>query len=118
MTLVSTTPFQPWAWSRTISWTRVLALTLALLVPGAHGTAHADLAGTMPSEAAAFEYDLVENAPRPPSRHHSHGPAPTARRASFPPSPPPPPTGHPLPVRPHLRPPYIPHPLRSVVLRC
>ncbi|EKX62786.1 hypothetical protein Sipo8835_20000 [Streptomyces ipomoeae] len=97
----------------------MLALTFALLVPGAHVAAQASLAVTMAGETAAVEYDLVESAPRPPSsRHHTHRPAPTARRAPFPPSPPPPPTGHPLPVPAHPRPPYVLHTLRSVVLRC
>ncbi|MGW0706434.1 hypothetical protein ACWD4G_10810 [Streptomyces sp. NPDC002643] len=107
---MSTTPFRTWAWSRTLSWTRVLALTLALLVPGAHGTAHAGPAVTVSSESAAVEYDLVESAPRPD---------PTARRATSPATPPPPRAAvHPLPVRPYPRPPYLPHPLRCVVLRC
>jgi hypothetical protein len=114
---VSTTPTRTWAWSRT--WTRVLALTFALLVPGAHGTAHAGLAITVSSESAAAEYDLVETAPRPPSRH-THRPSATNLPAPVTPRSHPPAARLPFPAppRPRASLPYTPHTLRSVILRC
>ncbi|TXS41720.1 hypothetical protein EAO75_42000 [Streptomyces sp. uw30] len=93
---------------------RVLVLLLALLVPGAHAQAHAL---PMPAEAAAevVEHDILDTALRPPARtDRRHAvrtrpapplqPAPDAAPGSRPTAP----TG----------PPYVPHILRTVVLRC
>ncbi len=97
----------------------MLALAFALLVPGAHGTAHAGLAVTVSSESAAAEYDLVETAPRPSSRP-THRPSATTRPApvTSPSHPPAARLRFPAPPRPPASPPYTPHILRSVVLRC
>lgn len=112
---VSTTPHAPVAVRQ---WLRVLVLALALVLPAAHGTAHAGGAPPVAGETALVEYDLVETASRPPSRHHQR-PAAATRPA-------PPAAGSPVPAtaeRPPLapvppRPPSVPHVLRSVVLRC
>jgi hypothetical protein len=112
---VSTTPHAPVA---VRLWLRVLVLALALVLPAAHGTAHASGAPPVASETALVEYDLVETAPRPPARHHQR-PATATRPA-------PPAAGSPAPAttaRPPLAPapprsPSAPHVLRSVVLRC
>jgi hypothetical protein len=99
--------------SRSRTWLRVLVLLLALLVPGAHAQAHA-----LPPVAAAAEIaeqDVPDTALRPVARAErrtavrqrpgpSQGPAtgtPAGTRRCAPP-----------------RPSYVPHILRTVVLRC
>ncbi|WP_159769708.1 hypothetical protein [Streptomyces sp. HM190] len=112
---MSTTPHAPVA---VRLWLRVLVLALALALPAAHGTAHASAVSPVSSESALVEYDLVETAPRPPSRHHQR-PAAAARPAA-------PAAGSPVPARaerprPAPAPPRsacTPYVLRSVVLRC
>ncbi|MGW0756198.1 hypothetical protein ACWD1Y_06885 [Streptomyces sp. NPDC002814] len=91
------------------TWSRVLVLLLALLVPGEH-TAHAATV-TAETTAAVAEYDDTvlrstaragNNRPTPPG-----SPAPRPHPRPAPPLPAPPP--HPEPVL---------HTLRTVILRC
>ncbi|WP_432198539.1 hypothetical protein [Streptomyces sp. bgisy027] len=95
-----------------LTWLRVLVLLLALLVPGAHAQAHA-----LPPVATAeiAEQDVLDTALRPVAR---------AERRIFvwqrPGPPPEPATGTPAGTRrcAPSRPPYVPHIVRTVVLRC
>jgi hypothetical protein len=89
----------------------VLALTVALLLPTTPAVGVPSLAPAPASELPAAEYDPLDSAARPTSR-----PAPPLRPAPTAP-------GHrhsarPAPASPSTHPPYAPHPLRSVVLRC
>lgn len=99
---------------RSRAWLRALVLLLALLVPGAHTQAHAVpvMAGA-PGEVA--EHDVLDTVLRPPAR--------AARRSTAGLRPVPLPRPAPrVPVRlsphPPPRPSYLPHILRTVVLRC
>ncbi|MFJ8635128.1 hypothetical protein [Streptomyces sp. NPDC093568] len=99
--------------SRSRTWLRVVVLLLALLVPGAHAQAHA-----LPMVAGAAEvaeHDVLDTALRPPARADRR----TLVRTRPAPSPAPAPGTAPGPrsSAPH-RPPYVPHILRTVVLRC
>ncbi|MGC9537132.1 hypothetical protein [Streptomyces sp. UG1] len=100
--------------SRSHTWLRVLVLLLALLVPGAHTQAHA-----LPVAAGALEvaeHDVLDTALRPPARADRRS---TVRRRPAGPPRRPAPAG--TPTRPsHCAPPppYVPHLLRTVVLRC
>ena len=109
-------------YARRRTWLRVLALTVALLVPTAHTATHAaaTLPPTLLSELPAAEYDLLENAPRPLTRRAPRPVAPPRSAPVASPRPAPaPPHGHRfLPAPPWPRPPYALHALRSVVLRC
>ncbi|MGW7523619.1 hypothetical protein [Streptomyces sp. NPDC054783] len=98
---------------RSRTWLRVLALLLALWVPGAHVQAHA--APALGASAETFEHDVLDTLLRPP--------APAVHRADLPERPAPLPD--PAPARPAVRPrpgtprePYAPPLLRTVVLRC
>jgi hypothetical protein len=96
------------------TWLRVLVLLLALLVPCAHAQAHAVPAVAGISGEAA-EYDALDTVLRPPAR--------TDRRTTVRLCPTPPPKPAPgVPARLSYpappRPPYVPHILRTVVLRC
>ncbi|MDN0199465.1 hypothetical protein [Streptomyces sp. S.PNR 29] len=96
---------------------RVLVLLLALLVPSAHADARAEPVAAVSGESGgtAIEYDLLDNALRPPARA-AHRPVVPLRPAPLPDAEPPAASGHPPPT-----PPRPPHPLRclrSVVLRC
>ncbi|MFG2554487.1 hypothetical protein [Streptomyces sp. NPDC048581] len=101
---------------RSRTWLRVLVLLLALLVPGAHAQAHAvpAMAAGVSGEAAA-EHDALDTVLRPPARTDRRT---TVRPCSTPPPKPAPSVparlSHPAPPRP----PYVPHILRTVVLRC
>lgn len=112
---MSTTPHHPVAGR---IWLRVLVLAFVLLLPAAHGSAHVGSGFAVPSETVTAEYDVLESAPRPPSRHTQRPAtaAPPAAPVTY--SPPPAATGRPLPAPARLRPPYVPDILRSVVLRC
>ncbi|MER5941204.1 hypothetical protein ABT121_28210 [Streptomyces sp. NPDC001928] len=99
--------------SRSRAGLRVLVLLLALLVPGAHAQAHA--LPTVAGAAEVAEHDILDTALRPPARaDRRHAvrtrPAPPLQQAAgaAPGSRPTAPTG----------PPYVPHILRTVVLRC
>ncbi|MEU1556600.1 hypothetical protein ABZ517_28395 [Streptomyces scabiei] len=89
----------------------MLALTVALLLPTTPAAGAPSFAPALASELPAAEYDPLESAARPASR-----PAPPLRPA------PAAPVRHhgprPAPAPPSPHPPYAPHPLRSVVLRC
>ncbi|GHH06212.1 hypothetical protein GCM10018780_38810 [Streptomyces lanatus] len=97
--------------ARSRTWLRVLVLLLALLVPGTHAHAHA-----LPVVAEAAEHDALDTALRPPARTARHTdvrPAPVPRSR---PAPPGTPASPPRCAPPG--PPYVPHILRTVVLRC
>ncbi|MFG1670855.1 hypothetical protein [Streptomyces sp. Y7] len=99
--------------SRSRAWLRVVVLLLALLVPGAHAQAHA-----LPPVAAAVEIaeqDVLDTAVRPVARAERR----TAVRQR-PVLSPGAATATPAGARRHAqpRPPYVPHILRTVVLRC
>lgn len=101
---------------RSRTWLRVLVLLLALLVPGAHAQAHAVPAVAGVSGEAA-EHDVLDTVLRPPAR------ADRRTTVRLRPTPPPKPApGVPAclshPASPQPRPPYVPHILRTVVLRC
>ncbi|WP_199837324.1 hypothetical protein [Streptomyces caniscabiei] len=109
-------------YARRRTWLRVLALTVALLVPTAHAATHAaaSLPPTASSELPTTECDLLGNAPRPQARHTLRPSAPPRSPSSVSPVPTPA-TRHDspcLPARPWPRPPCALHALRSVVLRC
>ncbi|MCC5479743.1 hypothetical protein ACFV2N_20235 [Streptomyces sp. NPDC059680] len=98
---------------RSRTWLRVLALFLALWVPGAHAQAQA--APALGASAETFEHDVLDTLLRPP--------APAVHRADLPERPAP--LSDPAPARPAARPcpgtprePYAPPLLRTVVLRC
>lgn len=102
--------------ARRSAWLRMLVLLLALLVavsPAAE--AQTGPTATVSGESTAVEYDVLDNAPRPPAR--------SARRIAVPLRPALPPclgpayaAQSPVPVPPG--PLLDPRPLRSVVLRC
>lgn len=101
--------------TRRKTWPRVLALLLALLVPGAHAEAHTGPTATVSGESTAVECDVLDTALRPPSRG--------ARRTAVPLHPAPLPAAgpaytapYPVPVPPGPR--HDPRPRRSEVLRC
>ncbi|MFF3336955.1 hypothetical protein ACFYWX_46990 [Streptomyces sp. NPDC002888] len=95
------------------AWLRVLVVLLAVLVPGAHAEAPTAPVGAAVGESV--EYDALDTLLRPPSRH-AHRSAAPLRPAPLPASPPGVLADLPLPAPPG--PPYTPHILRSVVLRC
>ncbi|WP_369170523.1 hypothetical protein AB5J49_23120 [Streptomyces sp. R28] len=109
------------------AWLRGLVLLLVLLVPGAHTQAHAvpmasvanganGPSGTSGTSGELAEHDVLDPVLRPPARPDRRTtvrlrPAPLPKSApsgvrACPPRPAPP------------RPPYVPHILRTVVLRC
>ncbi|MGN9755504.1 hypothetical protein [Streptomyces sp. SD31] len=97
------------------AWLRVLVLLLALLVPGTHTQAHAvPMAAGASAELA--EHDVLDTLLRPPARPDRRNtvrlrPAPLPKQA--------PPGVRACPARPAPpRSPYVPHVLRTVVLRC
>ncbi|MBP5915787.1 hypothetical protein PV332_36105 [Streptomyces scabiei] len=93
------------------AWLRVLALTVALLLPTTPAAGVPSLAPALASELPAAEHDPLESAARPISR-----PAPPLRPAPAVPG-----RHHgprPALASPSPHPAYAPHPLRSVVLRC
>jgi hypothetical protein len=92
-------------------WLRVLALLLAVLVPGAPAAATA----TPVVAVETAEYDVLDTALRPPARA-AHRPAVPLRPALLPEAAPGVPEGPALPVPP--RQPYVLPALRTVVLRC
>ncbi|MFE5815799.1 hypothetical protein [Streptomyces sp. NPDC056479] len=100
--------------SRSHAWLRALVLLLALLVPGAHAQAHA-LPTVAVASAEIAEHDALDTALRPAARADRR----TALRTRPAPPSKPAPCASPGPrlTAPH-RPPYVPHPLRTVVLRC
>ncbi|WP_175647476.1 hypothetical protein [Streptomyces cyaneochromogenes] len=101
---------------RSRTWLRVLVLLLALLVPGAHTQAHA-VPAVAGISGEATEHDALDTVLRPPARADRRS---TVRRC---PAPLPQPTPR-VPARLSLsiprppQPPYVPHILRTVVLRC
>ncbi|QFR02743.1 hypothetical protein F9278_23000 [Streptomyces phaeolivaceus] len=107
---------------------RVLTLTvalLALLAPLTHTTTHGAhaLPPALSGEPPTAEYDLLETAPRPPTRHTPRPAAPPRPTVAASPHTPPAPSHrrHRLRAAPRPRPshpPYALHALRSVVLRC
>ena len=99
-------------------WLRILVLLLALLVPGTHAQAHA-LPTVAEISGEAAEQDVLDTVLRPPARTDRRGPV-RLRPAPLPKPAPGAPACHP-PPHPHSappRPPYVPHILRTVVLRC
>lgn len=89
----------------------MLALTVALLIPTTPAAGVPSLAPALASELPAAEYDPLESAARPTARPAPPlRPAPAAggRRHS----------SRPAPTSPPPHPSYVPHSLRSVVLRC
>ncbi|MFI6015349.1 hypothetical protein ACIBAG_42430 [Streptomyces sp. NPDC051243] len=100
------------------TWLRALVLLLALLVPGAHAQAHA-VPAVLGVSGEVAEHDVLDPALRPPVRADRRG---TVRRCGPAPAPAPSPMPTPaVPVRLRdapPRPPYVPHILRTVVLRC
>ncbi|WP_031484323.1 hypothetical protein [Streptomyces bicolor] len=106
---------------RSRTWLRALVLLLALLVPGAHAQAHA-VPAVLGVSGEAAEHDVLDTALRPPARADRRS---TARRRGPAPTPTPMPVPVPAPGVPARlsaaappRPPYVPHILRTVVLRC
>lgn len=100
--------------SRSRAWLRVLVLLLALLVPGAHAQAHAlPVAVGVAGEVA--EHDVLDTAVRPPARADRR--KPVRMRPAPPPRPAPGAAAAPRSCAPPGRP-YVPHILRTVVLRC
>ncbi|WP_405616072.1 hypothetical protein [Streptomyces sp. NBC_00076] len=96
---------------RSRAWLRVLALLLAVLVPGGPAEVSAPPAVSM----EIVEYDVLDTALRPPA-HDAHRPAVPPRRPSRPG--PTPATGRGRPRPAPTKPPYALHALRTVVLRC
>ncbi|MGF0174876.1 hypothetical protein ACQF36_31600 [Streptomyces sp. Marseille-Q5077] len=100
--------------SRSRAWLRVLVLLLALLVPGAHAQAHA-LPVTAGISGEVAEHDVLDTALRPAARADRRN----AVRARPAPPPRPAPGAAPAPRScPPPGQPYVPHILRTVVLRC
>ncbi|CAM5742886.1 hypothetical protein SALBM311S_08083 [Streptomyces alboniger] len=96
---------------RSRAWLRVLALLLAVLVPGGPAEVSAPPAVSM----EIVEYDVLDTALRPPA-HDAHRPAVPPRRASRPGLAPAVPRGRPRPKPPYAL--HTPHAPRTVVLRC
>ncbi|MFI7408136.1 hypothetical protein ACIBU0_05625 [Streptomyces sp. NPDC049627] len=101
---------------RSRTWLRVLVLLLALLVPGAHAQVHA-LPAVAEVSGEAAEQDVLDTVLRPPARTDRRSPvrllpAPVPAPKQAPGDP----ACHPRSAPP--RPPYVPHILRTVVLRC
>ncbi|MET8452404.1 hypothetical protein [Streptomyces sp. NPDC005209] len=94
------------------AWLRALVLLLVLLVPGTRAELHAApvaVAGDL------TDHDVLDTAPRPPSRA-AHQPVVPTRPESAPAPAPAVPAGCPAAAPP--RPPHMLPALRSVVLRC
>ncbi|MFJ8539138.1 hypothetical protein [Streptomyces sp. NPDC093591] len=99
------------------AWLRVLVLLLALLVPGAHAQAHTVPMAASGASGELAEHDVLDTLLRPPARPDRRTTVRLRRPAAQPKQGPPgtrPCPAHPAPPRP----PYVPHILRTVVLRC